>query len=102
MQNIYTKELFKLLMISAIHRVDCDGNRTNQSFFKKFQIVEDKPWLSIDGVYLIYDYVHLLKNIRNLWLTKKTMQLEFEFEGGKFKADFQYLRDLFHSETEQF
>ena len=48
-----------------------DGNRINQSFFNQFKTVEGKPWLSVDGTYLLYDYVHLIKNIRNLWLTEK-------------------------------
>ena len=37
--------------------------------------VEEKPWLTVEGTYLLYDFVHLLKNIRNLWLTEKTTQL---------------------------
>ena len=30
----------------------CDGNRTNQAFFKKFNTVPEKPWLTEDGQYL--------------------------------------------------
>ena len=28
----------------------CDGNRTNQSFFKKYETVEGIPWLRVDGI----------------------------------------------------
>ena len=49
-----------------------DGNRVNQSAFKKFDTVENMPWKTNNGTYLLYDFVHLLKNIRNLWLTEKT------------------------------
>ena len=38
-----------------------DGNRVNQSFFKKFDLT--KPWLTNDVIVLLYDYVHLLKNV---------------------------------------
>ena len=49
-----------------------DGNRTNQTFFKRHQTVPDKPWLTEDGKYLFFDNPHLLKCIRNLWLIEKT------------------------------
>ena len=34
-----------------------DGNRVNQSFFKKFDLTN--PWFTNDGIVLLYDYVHL-------------------------------------------
>ena len=43
----------------------CDGNRVTQSFFKKFDTFEDKSWPTKQNLYLLFDYVHLLKNIRN-------------------------------------
>ncbi|XP_065647643.1 uncharacterized protein LOC136077069 [Hydra vulgaris] len=54
-----------------------DGNRVNQRFFGMFKTVDSKPWLTTSGIYLLYDYVHLLKSIRNNWLTKKTGELQF-------------------------
>ena len=50
-------------------------------------------------IFLLFDYVHLLKNIRNLWLTEKTGELAYEEEGIKFVAKWQNLRDLFKSES---
>ena len=38
-----------------------------------YTFVPGKPWLTVDGKYLLYDFVHLIKNIRNLWLTEKTV-----------------------------
>ena len=38
-----------------------DGNTIDQYFFNQFKTVERKPWLSVDGTYLSYDYVHLIK-----------------------------------------
>ncbi|XP_065643923.1 uncharacterized protein LOC136075268 [Hydra vulgaris] len=40
-----------------------DGNRVNQRFFGMFKTVDSKPWLTTSGIYLLYDYVHLLKSI---------------------------------------
>ena len=38
-----------------------DNNRINQAFFKKFQTVPGKPWLTTDNMFLLYDYVHFIK-----------------------------------------
>ena len=49
-------------IISAGGRVKsiiCDGNRTNQAFFKRFKTVPGNPWLTEDGQYLLFEYVHL-------------------------------------------
>ncbi|XP_065659240.1 uncharacterized protein LOC136083651 [Hydra vulgaris] len=54
-----------------------DGNQVNQRFFGMFKTVDSKPWLTTSGIYLLYDYVHLLESIRNNWLTKKTGELQF-------------------------
>ncbi|XP_065656373.1 uncharacterized protein LOC136081908 [Hydra vulgaris] len=54
-----------------------DGNRVNQRFFGMFKTVDSKPWLTTSGIYFLYDYVHLLKSIRNNWLTEKTDELQF-------------------------
>ena len=48
-----------------------DNNRTNQAFFKLFNTPESKPWKTSDGIFLLYDYVHLLKSVKNNWLTEK-------------------------------
>ena len=53
-----------------------DGNRTNQAFIKSYKTVLGKPWLTADNTYLIYDFVHLFKNIRNNWLTEKNRRTE--------------------------
>ena len=48
-----------------------DNNRTNQAFFKRFETEDSKPWKSVDGIYLLFDYVHLIKSLRNNWITEK-------------------------------
>ena len=42
-----------------VKAIICDGNRVNQAFFRMFKTVPDKLWLTIDSVYLLYDFVHL-------------------------------------------
>ena len=55
-----------------IKAIICDGNQVNQAFFKLYPTLPEKPWLTEDDKHLLFDYVHLLKNICNLWLTEKT------------------------------
>ena len=49
----------------------CDSNRVDQAFFRLYPTLPEKPWLTEDNKHMLFDYVHLLKNIRNLWLTEK-------------------------------
>ena len=63
-----------------ITAVISDGNRVNQKFFKMFDTVE--PWRTRDNMFLLFDFVHLLKNIRNNWITEATQELNFT-RGGK-------------------
>lgn len=50
----------------------CDGSQVNRSFFKLFDTIPKKPWLTKEkNIFLLFDYVHLLKCIRNNWLTEK-------------------------------
>ena len=79
-----------------------DVNCTDQVCFKKYNTVEGKPWLTVEGTYLLYDFVHLIKNIRNLWLTEKTTQLKFEDQGKEYIADFQHVRALYKCEASNF
>ena len=81
--------------------VICDGNRINQAFLKKFTTLPDKPWLTVDGKFLLFDFVHLLKNIRNLWLTEKSGQLEFTHDCKMFVAHWQHLRELYQHESRE-
>ena len=57
----------------------CDNNRVNQNFFKRFDCVT--PWRTRDNIFLLFDYVHLLKSIRNNWLTEKSQELIFVDNG---------------------
>jgi len=93
--------------------VICDNNRTNQACYKSFTPVsENTPWIvdlpspssfpSLHHLFLIYDPVHLLKNIRNNWLTDKLKKLKFptESDSGEYKvATWSDLCDLYNHES---
>ena len=62
-----------------VRAVICDNHAANVSTFKKLilQFVEDNESLFINfqlqKVYLFYDIVHLIKNVRNNLLSKKRL-----------------------------
>ena len=40
-----------------VKAIICNGNRINQAFFKIFEkLFPDKPWLTNDGIFLIFDF----------------------------------------------
>ena len=56
-----------------------DGNRVNKKFVKMFDPKPDTPWVTKDEkLFLLYDYVHLMKCIRNNWLTEKCGEILFQ------------------------
>ena len=77
-----------------------DDNRSNQPFFKLSDTEPQQPWLTKGGIYLLYDFVHLLKNIRNNWLTEKMEELAFYERGMKKVASWSHLVELYKLEAE--
>ena len=76
----------------------CDDNRTNQKFFKSFETVANKPWLTTSGIFLLFDFVHLIKSIRNNWLTEVSSELSFLDDKIWKVAKWKDLLDLFECE----
>ena len=61
-----------------------DKHRINQKCSSMFDIIDpEKPWIVKNPAdetrpfFLLYDPVHLIKNMRNNWLTEKVGILEF-------------------------
>ena len=109
--NLYTNYLHDQVVSSQtnieqaggiVTAIVCDGKRTNQAYLRKYVALPDQSWLTEDGTYLLYDFVHLLKNIRNLWLTEKTGELTYVFEGVVRTAKWQVIRDLHELESSSF
>ena len=84
---------------ATVLAVIADENRVNQTFFQTFKTVRGKPWLCEDNMFLPYDYVHILKYIRNNWLTEKCRELEFEYNGKVQVARWKDISDLFLLES---
>ena len=77
----------------------CDGNKVNQAFFKKFNTIF--PWLTKDNLFLLFDYVHIFKNIRNNWITEATQELEFYLNDQKYTARWSDIRKLCYYESKE-
>ena len=77
----------------------CDNNRTNQKFFKTYNTLPNKPWLTNDDMFLLFDFVYLLKSIQNNWLTEKMGLLEYEDNGISKIANWSNLVTLYKLES---
>lgn len=82
-----------------------DNNRVNQSFFRIFNKMSPAtPWMVTSPtnpqqpLFLIFDPVHLLKNIRNNWVTDKTQTLTFYSSDTVKEANWKHLVELHQHE----
>ena len=63
-------------MGGVVFALMCDNHKVNQSLYSQMAIKET-PWLGrhpINGVplFLFYDIVHVIKCVRNNWITEKS------------------------------
>ena len=85
-----------------------DNNRVNQAFFRLFTpLTDDKAWMVQSPVepsrplFLLYDPVHIFKNLRNNWMTEKTQTLSFtSSEGDTMEAKWSDLQELHAAESQ--
>ena len=68
----------------------------NQAFFASFDRV--KPLLTKQGIYLLFDFVHISRSIRNNWITEKSQELEFSDGGVLQTSRWSDIINLFKSE----
>ena len=83
-----------------------DNNRVNQLFFKLFTTTDpQKPWHAVSPVdpskplYLMYDSVHIFKNIRNNWIDEKLQTLRFVIGEETLEAKWSDLISLYTFES---
>ena len=84
----------------TVRALICDNNRTNQALFRKIPTIANKPWRTAQDVFLLYDYVHIIKNIRNNWLTEKTHELVYYDDGVAKTAKWSHLLKLYKAEAQ--
>ena len=77
----------------------CDNNKVNVKFFSLFETLEEKPWLTKNNIFLLYDYVHIWKNIRNNWITEKTQEIQFKDDDDNLIARWSDLKNLYNLES---
>ena len=84
----------------TLNSLICDNDRTNQKFFKSFPTLPNKPWLTTDGLFMLFDYVHITKSIRNIWLTEKLGELAFKDNNIQKTVKWSHLVKLYQLESQ--
>lgn len=81
-----------------------DNYRVNRSAYSILSARSTSPWCTQSPVcpnrplFLLSDPVHLLKNIRNNWLTEQSQEIEFFSGTSKAVARWRSLQNLFHAD----
>ena len=77
----------------------CDNCPTNQGVYSKLD-GPGKVHLENIGItaFLVYDYVHIFKNIRNNWITVVNKMLSFEKDGKKLIASWADVQSLYEED----
>ena len=84
----------------TVKAIICDGNRVNQAFFKEFNTNTSSPWHTKDNVFLLYNSVHLIKNIRNNRITEPMKELKFFVDEGEKVAKWTDTENLYKLESQ--
>ena len=74
----------------------CDNHTTNQSFYN-FLGGPGRVYIDVIGchVFLVYDYVHIFKNVRNNWITVTDQELSFLMDGKNYTARWADIKALY-------
>ena len=72
----------------------------NQAFFKKFNTNTSSPWQTKDNVFFFYDFVYLMKNIRNNWITEPMKELKFFVDEEEKVAKWTDIENLYKLESQ--
>ena len=70
----------------------CHNKLVNQVFFKRFLCISS--WRTEDNVFLVFDFVHIVKSIRNNMITEKAGELEFIYRDKNYVAKWNQIRKL--------
>ena len=78
----------------------CDNCPLNQTVYSDFggQGAVKIPGIGYQ-VYLVYDLVHIFKNIRNNWITEKSQETKFMHENCKYTAHWKDICKLYDSDS---
>ena len=76
-----------------------DNCQTNRSMYAKLG-GPGKVELTCIGIsaFLVYDYVHIFKNIRNNWITVESKKLEFSMDNKEYTACWSDIQNLYEND----
>lgn len=80
----------------------CDNHKVNQAAYRSIA-KEEEPWLGHHPagdfpLFLLYDTIHLFKNIRNNWITEKTRTLTITINNENLTGKWADLVSLYDAE----
>jgi hypothetical protein len=85
----------------------CDNHFVNKQVYKMMSKGEERPFIGRTshqtGIHLLYDSTHLLKNVRNNWLSEALQQLKIQdpVSEQQWTAKFSDVRSMYATECDQ-
>ena len=64
-----------------------------------FDTAKTQSWLTKNNLFLIFGYVHILKNIGNIWIADKIQELKHVMDDGKKIAEWSNIKKLYTLEA---
>ena len=82
---------------STVISLICDNCNTNHSVYSKLGGPGSCQVLSIQeqSVFLVYDHLHIFKNVRNNWITVDSKTLSFVVDSNEYKAYWSDIQKLY-------
>ena len=79
----------------------CDNCPLNQQTYIQLN-GPGRVYLQPDGlqVFLVYDFIHIFKNIRNNWFTEKLKELSFTVNNKEYVASWNDVTKLYHEDKQ--
>lgn len=59
-----------------------------------------EPWYTTDNMFILFDYVHFIKNVQKNWITKTFQELDFHADGEKKTAKWADIKSLHNPEAD--
>lgn len=62
---------------------------------RNFKLFKKNYGLHLDGIILLFDYIHLLKSLHKNWITEKSFEMKFIENGTEMVATCNVLQHLY-------
>ena len=98
--QIILLEIMEVMKKSGVRPISflCDNCPLNQGVYR---LLGGPGRVVLDGieVFLLYDFVHIMKNLRNNWITDKLQELSFVEDGVEYLACWKDIQALYEADN---